>query len=128
MRTDSIIQGRRLSAPDLAEIRTLRAEHPFWHRTRLSRELCERWGWRNEAGQLKDMACRSLLLKLQDRGLIELPARQRASVNGARNRRPVAVAHLLGPVTLLGDDLERPTPPSESRPSSSVHPGRRAWI
>jgi len=97
MRTDSIIQGRRLSAQDLVEIRTLRTEHPFWHRTRLSRELCERWGWRNEAGQLKDMACRSLLLTLQERGWIELPARQRPSVNGLRNRRPVVVAHDASP-------------------------------
>lgn len=97
MRTDSILQGRRLSAQDLVEIRTLRTEHPSWHRTRLSRELCERWGWRNEAGQLKDMACRSLLLTLQERGWIELPARQRASVNGLRNRRSVAVAHDASP-------------------------------
>ena len=91
MRTDFIIQGRPLSTPDLVAIRTLQAEHPSWHRTRLSRELCERWAWRNEAGQRKDMACRTLLLKLQDRGLIELPARQRASVNGSRNRSPVTV-------------------------------------
>ncbi len=97
MWTDAIIQGRRLSAQDLVEIRTLRTEHPCWHRTRLSRELCERWGWRNEAGQLKDMACRSLLLTLQERGWIELPARQRASVNGLRNRRSVAVAHDASP-------------------------------
>jgi hypothetical protein len=34
------------------------------------------------------MACRTLLLKLQSRGLIGLPARQRASVNGHRNRQP----------------------------------------
>ncbi len=91
MRTDFIIQGRLLRAPDLAEIQTLLLEHRSWHRTGLSRELCERWEWRNEAGQLKDMACRSLLLKLQDRGWIELPARQRASVNGSRNRNPVTV-------------------------------------
>jgi hypothetical protein len=97
MRTDSIIQGRPLSAQDLAEIRTLLVEHPSWHRTRLSRELCGRWGWRNEAGQLKDMACRTLLLKLQDRGLIELPARQRASVNDTRNRSPVVVSHDASP-------------------------------
>jgi len=97
MRNDSIIQGRQLSAQDLVEIRTLRTEHPSWHRTRLSRELCERWGWRNEAGHLKDMACRSLLLILQERGWIDLPARQRPSVNGLRNCRPVGVAHDASP-------------------------------
>ena len=49
------------------------AQHPDWHRTALSRHLCELWNWRNGAGRLKDMAARTLLLKLQARGLIELP-------------------------------------------------------
>lgn len=93
MQNNAIIQGRSLSAQDLAEIRTLLAEHPSWNRTRLSQELCRRWEWRNEAGQMKDMACRTLLLKLQDRGWIALPAAQRASTNGFRNRHPVVVPH-----------------------------------
>ena len=46
------------------------------------------WNWRNGAGRLKDMAGRSLLLKLEARGLIRLPPRRAASVNGLRNRRP----------------------------------------
>jgi hypothetical protein len=49
--------------------------------------------WRNEAGRLKDMACRTLLLKLEARGLIGLPPRQRASVNGTRNRSPAQFPH-----------------------------------
>lgn len=43
-----------------------------WNRTRLSRELCLVWNWRNNAGRLKDMACRTLLLKLEARGQIRL--------------------------------------------------------
>lgn len=93
MLTEPLIQGRPLSASDLAHIRTLLREHPSWHRTRLSRELCEFWGWRNEAGRLKDMAARTLLLKLEVRGLIGLPPRQRASVNGSRNRPPAEFPH-----------------------------------
>ena len=89
---DLLLQGRRLRAPELAHLQHWLAVHPDWHRTRLSRELCAHWNWRNAAGQFKDMACRSLLLQLQARGLITLPPRQRASVNGQRNRRPVAVA------------------------------------
>lgn len=85
-----VIQGRPLSDQDLLQIRRLLAEHPSWHRTRLSRELCALWGWRNAAGRPKDMACRTLLLKLESRGLIGLPPRQRASVNGHRNRQPAA--------------------------------------
>jgi len=86
-----LLQGRRLRAPELVQIQHWLAAQPAWHRTRLSRELCALWDWRNAAGQLKDMACRSLLLQLQARGLITLPPRPRASVNGQRHRRPVAV-------------------------------------
>ena len=51
--------------------------HPDWNRRRLSVEVATQWEWRNPAGQLKDMAARSLLLKLEARGWIRLPARQR---------------------------------------------------
>jgi len=93
MPTEPLIQGRYVSAQDLAQIRALLLAHPSWHRTRLSRELCDLWEWRNEAGRLKDMACRTLLLKLEARGLIGLPPRQRASVNGRRNRSPAEFPH-----------------------------------
>lgn len=88
MASEWIVQGRTLNAADLAQIRAWRAEHPTWPRTRLARELCARWAWRNGRGQLKDMAARSLLLKLEARGWITLPPRQRPSVNGRRNHRP----------------------------------------
>lgn len=78
------LQGRTLSGDDLALVRALIAQHPDWHRTALSRYLCQLWNWRNGAGRLKDMAARTLLLKLQARGLIELPAPQR------RTARPCA--------------------------------------
>jgi hypothetical protein len=80
------LQGRMLSGDDLAVLRALIAEHPGWHRTALSRHLCELWNWRNAAGRLKDMAARTLLLKLQRRGLIQLPPPQ------SRTNRPRAQA------------------------------------
>jgi hypothetical protein len=49
---------------------------PQWGRTHLSLHLAQQWNWRNGAGQLKDMAARTLLLKLERRGLLQLPARQ----------------------------------------------------
>ena len=64
-------------------LRALIAQHPDWHRTALSRHLCELWNWRNGAGRLKDMAARTLLLKLHARGLIELPPPQ----NNSRSMR-----------------------------------------
>jgi hypothetical protein len=40
-------------------------------------ELCRQWQWHNAAGQIKDMAARSFLDKLEARGWIQLPPRQR---------------------------------------------------
>ncbi len=58
-------------------IRMLLQEHPSWKRTRLSVEICNLWQWQRPNGQIKDMACRELLRKLEARNLIELPPRQR---------------------------------------------------
>lgn len=71
------IQGRLITPADIAEIRGLIETHSHWSRRRISEVLAERWNWRNEAGQLKDMAARTLLLKLQTRQLIRLPERRR---------------------------------------------------
>jgi len=51
-----VLQGRDVSDTDIALIRALFAEHPAWGRTRVSEELCRRWGWRNAQGRPKDMA------------------------------------------------------------------------
>ena len=64
--------------PDvLGHVRGLIAEQPDWSRRRLALELCRQWQWKNAASQLKDMAARSFLNKLEQRGWIELPPRQR---------------------------------------------------
>lgn len=78
------MQGRRVSEPDLELIRGWRRAQPGWSRWRLSRELAAHWGWRNGAGQLKDMAARTLLVKLEQRGLMELPARRQTPTNRMR--------------------------------------------
>ena len=111
---DSIcLQGRTLSGDDLTALRALIARHPDWHRTALSARLCELWDWRNGAGRLKDMAARTLLLKLQARGLIALPPPQR------RTRRPCAQAPGLFQPELL------PTgPPPIEGPLASLQPLR----
>ncbi len=82
-----VIQGRNITAEEIGLIRDLMAEHREWGCTRLSEELCRCWGWRNGRGRIKDMAARTLLLKLERRGFIELPARRWPSSNQLRNRR-----------------------------------------
>jgi len=71
------IQGRFLSRADVDQIRMLLHEQPSWNRSRLSHELCVHWRWTRPDGQIKDMACRELLRKLETRSLITLPPRQR---------------------------------------------------
>jgi hypothetical protein len=95
---EQVIQGRRVSAEDLVLIQQWLSAFPSWNRTRLSRELCSAWKWRNAAGRLKDMACRTLLLKLEARGQIRLPPRRTASVNGLRNQGIAEMAHDQSPV------------------------------
>ena len=72
-----MIQGRVVTPEILVEVRGLIAEQPDWSRRRLALELCRRWQWHNAAGQIKDMAARSFLDKLEARGWIRLPPRQR---------------------------------------------------
>jgi hypothetical protein len=82
-----ILQGRALGGAELEQIRGLIAGHGQASRYRLSRLLCEAWDWRSPAGQLKDMAARSLLLKLAQRGWVQLPACRRVSPNRMRHKR-----------------------------------------
>jgi len=92
----SLIQGRQIAATDLEQIRRLLVAHPDWSRRRLSQHLATLWDWRNPVGQLKDMAARTLLLKLEQRGWITLPPRRQVPSNRMRHKRmsalPVSVA------------------------------------
>jgi len=88
-----VIQGRTLRPEEVELIRDWLQAHPDSNRSRLSRELCVAWNWRNGAGRLKDMAARSLLLKLEARGQIQLPPRRTASVNDLRNRQVGPIEH-----------------------------------
>ena len=105
MTQDMVIQGRHIAADEIGLIRGLMAVHCDWGRTRLSEELCRLWDWRNAQGLIKDMAARTLLLKLERRGLIKLPARQRPSSNEFRNRRVPLVDHASKPIRGSLDDL-----------------------
>jgi len=81
------LQGRAWPARELEQIRQWVAARPDWSRYRLSRELCVGWNWVRPNGQLADMAARSLLHKLQERGWLQLPPCRRASPNRMKHRR-----------------------------------------
>lgn len=112
MNAETIIQGRLIGPAEVGLIRRLLHEHPDWHRTRLSQELCAIWNWRNGSGRIKDMAARTLLLKLEQRGLVVLPPRQRIPNNAARNRSLRRIDH---DQTLIADSLRNLMPLSINR-------------
>ena len=77
-------QRRSVTTADVELIRRLLNDYPGWNRTRLSRELCSIWDWRTTSGNYKDMACRTLLLRLHRSGHIQLPQPQRPANNDYR--------------------------------------------
>jgi hypothetical protein len=104
------VQGRDLSEADVAAIRQLRQEHPDWTRRQLSEHLAQCWQWRNGAGRLKDMAARTLLLKLQARGLIDLPAPRNGNGNRQRVARAQEGSDWFGMADLIGGSLSAVQP------------------
>jgi hypothetical protein len=93
------VQGRDLTRSDIEFVRKLIVQHPDWSRRRLSVELSTAWQWRNGNGVLKDMACRSLLLKLHERDHIVLPARRQTPTNRMASRKILQVVHETAPIT-----------------------------
>lgn len=79
-------RNRSLTHSDLEEIRSVTAEHYGRGRSYISRVLCERWDWRQENGRYKEYACRDLLLRLEERGYLELPPRIRPKNNLKRKQ------------------------------------------
>ena len=94
-----VIQGREITHDDIESVRRLVKANPSWKRTRLSRELCILWNWRAANGQMKDMACRTFLLKLEQGGYITLPPSQKSPDNSLRNRSIPYVSHQRAAIT-----------------------------
>ena len=107
------IRGREVGFADLEQIRGLLALHPDWSRRRLSEELSAHWDWRTPTGQLKDIAARDLLNRLQARGLIRLPVRQR---RGGRQTPRAVGLQAQGTLDLI------PRAPIQQQPLSELVP------
>ena len=93
-----VVQGEKITYKDIELIRQTINTNPSWNRTHLSKELCILWNWYTTNGQLKDMACRSFLLKLEKHGYITLPPRQRSSGGNHRKISIPYVSHKSDPI------------------------------
>lgn len=90
-----VIQERRLKNSDIDFIRQLIQDNSSWNRTGISKEICKQWDWRRPNGQLKDMACRTMLRKLQAHELITLP---KPLHSGHHQRKIIEIPHATEPV------------------------------
>nr|MBU1328716.1 DUF4338 domain-containing protein [Candidatus Omnitrophota bacterium] len=110
-------QGRKITPADIQFIQQLLADNPSWGRTRLSKELCKLWQWYNPNGQMKDMACRSLLVKLEQAECIVLPPSQSKWSKVPHNHSIPLVPHVrqevhCGLKTLMPIQIRTVTQPS----------------
>jgi len=127
-----VLQGRPFGPEALAQIQALLRQQSDWSRYRLSRELARLWNWRTPQGQLKDMAARTLLLKLQGRGWIELSPPRRKSPTRS-GRAPVSVGpalhqhHYLGYRSRVGQNLPYWVGDKQGRPPGCLVFGAPAW-
>ncbi len=83
------VQGRCLDAGTLAEIQSVVDSNPSWSRRRIADVLVARWDWRNGAGRLKDMSCRLMLARLEEKNLIRLPVRRKLASKRKSRVMPV---------------------------------------
>ncbi|MBI3231523.1 MAG: DUF4338 domain-containing protein [Candidatus Doudnabacteria bacterium] len=79
-------RGREIRENDLAIIREIIVKYFSIGRKRISQELSKHWQWYQPNGQLKDMACREILLRLERTGYIKLPPGRHNGNNQRRNR------------------------------------------
>ena len=71
-----IIRGRAFTASDINIINEIISNNPTLSRRQLSLIISEELNWRQANGNLKDRACRDVLLRLSKNGLIQLPKGQ----------------------------------------------------
>ena len=105
MQESMVIQGRCVTPQDIQLIRGLINDNPSWHRKRLSIEICQFWNWRTANGQLKDMACRNFLLKLEKLGHLLLPPPLQSANNARRHRAIQPVLHQKFPIVAALHEL-----------------------
>ncbi|MBC8473014.1 MAG: DUF4338 domain-containing protein [Planctomycetes bacterium] len=77
--------GRDFSGPQLQKIRQIIASDDRPNRAKISRRVCDAFGWYKQDGGLKEMSCRVALLRMERDGLIRLPPPEKG--NGNRTAR-----------------------------------------
>jgi len=70
-----LLSGRYFTLQELLEIQETVRMFPKLSRAELAKTICENLEWETPSGQLKESSCLQVLEKLEEQGLIELPAK-----------------------------------------------------
>jgi len=103
-----IIRGREFTSSDIKLINETISDNPALSRRKLSLILSEKLNWRQPNDNLKDRACRDVLLRLSNKNLIKLPKgqyefnKQSISIKSINFTQPLS--DLVGTVS----DFDRP--------------------
>ena len=93
---------------ELATIKKLINTKGDQGRTYISKQLCIIWDWRLPNGQIKDIACRDLLRRLEKLGLIELPPPLGAARRpGYKNKTSLPKNFIVKPLSQSLKDFSR---------------------
>lgn len=84
-----IVCGQQFNSSILQQIQQLMTENQSLTRAELARQVCDLLNWYRPNGERKDMSCRVALLKLERKGLLQLP---RATKVIRRNKQHVGNA------------------------------------
>jgi len=96
------ILKRQIGPSEIELIKRFIKQDGYRGRTYISKELCKIWDWRLPNGQLRDIACRDLLRRLERRGFIQLPPRLRTTRQpGYKNKTALPKDFIETPVSQL---------------------------
>jgi len=73
--------GRNFSGTELEKVRHIIASDDRPNRVKISRRVCEAFGWTKPDGGPKEMSCRVALLRMERDGLLRLPPPQKGNGN-----------------------------------------------
>jgi hypothetical protein len=100
------IRKRNITSADMEFIQNIIYHNWDKGRTQISKILCQKWNWLQLNGQLKDMACREVLLTLYRKGLISYPPGVHDGRNKKRNQSIPFVSTDTTPLIAKLSDLE----------------------
>jgi len=90
MSENNIFRAGKFSQAEIELMRDIAKKHRTETRTKISKMICELINWRQANGVLKDRACRDVLIRMNEKGLIDLP-----SIRTKRRKKPARASHRL---------------------------------